>query len=511
MSQLAHNDAEPSQRGISPSNALTGVRILALTVLFGAAAVYEAIHVSAILASGVWVHLQTGLWILQNHAFPQTGLFSQYSNLAWYDASWSFDLLLALMYRAFGLRAIPFLLMLLKVALAVATFLLVRAGRAGFWTAVLLSAAAQYVISGLQPLPYAFSIVFFAVELILLVRSRETGSMDLYRLPLLFLLWANVDIQFVLGLVLLLVYLIALGIEELVRSTGKSWISDRVRRVDLKRAGIMALLSLLVTFATPYTIHLLPNSFGVLYSHALLQYFTEMSAMTFRHPQEFVLMLLVMTGFLSLGRPRSLDLFSLLVLVASTAVAFRVQRDGWLAVLPAIAIIPGGLLRRESLIKTRRWQGMCAGALTAISVICAALLLPRHQVLMDKINQAYPVKACDYIRNNSLPQPLFNDYSWGSFLTWYLPQYPVAVDSRVELYGDQLLGSYFDVVSGKKLIESEPMVARAGTLLLGRQSAMARALTNLPALTAQYRLVYSDDIASVFVPHHVAPTGTPSF
>jgi hypothetical protein len=500
LPQLAHNDAEPSQLGISPSNALTVVRILALTVLFGAGAVYEAIHVSAILASGVWVHLQTGLWILQNHAFPHTGLFSQHSNLPWHDASWSFDVLLGLMYRAFGLRAIPFLLMLLKVALAATTFLLVRAGRADFWTAVALSAAAQYVIYGLQPLPYVFSILFFAVELILLLRSRQTGSMDLYRLPLLFLLWANVDIQFVLGLTLLLLYLIALGIEELIRGAGKPWISDAVRRVDLKRAGVMGLLSLLMTFATPYTIHLLPNSLSSLYSHATFEYFAEMSAMTFRHPQEFVLMLLVMAGFLSLGRRRSLDVFSLLVLMAGTAIAFRLQRDGWLAVLPAIAIIPAGLLPSQPLFRmSYKWSRIPAAALTATTVICAALFLPRNGVLVDKIDQAYPVKACDYIRNNGLPQPLFNAYSWGSFLTWYLPQYPVAVDSRVELYGNRLLESYFGVVSGKERLETEGIVPPSGTLLLERQSAMARALTNLPVLEARYKLVYSDDLASVFV------------
>ena len=80
---------------------------------------------------------------------------------------------------------------------------------------------------------------------------------------------------------------------------------------------------------------------------------------------------------------------------------------------------------------------------------------------MDKIDQVYPVKACDYIRNNGLPQPLFNAYSWGSFLTWYLPQYPVAVDSRVELYGNRLLESYFSVVSGKERLETEGIVSRA--------------------------------------------------
>jgi hypothetical protein len=134
-----------------------------------------------------------------------------------------------------------------------------------------------------------------------------------------------------------------------------------------------------------------------------------------------------------------------------------------------------------------------------VTVICAALSLPGNRALMNRIDQLYPVKACDYIRNNSLPQPLFNAYSWGSFLTWYLPQYPVAVDSRVELYGDHWLQSYFDVVSGKQRLETAGRVSPTGTLLLERQSAMAKALTNLPLLEEKYKLVYSDDLASVFV------------
>jgi hypothetical protein len=134
--------------------------------------------------------------------------------------------------------------------------------------------------------------------------------------------------------------------------------------------------------------------------------------------------------------------------------------------------------------------------------VIAAFCLPGQKRLMDKMNPYFPVKACDYIRENRLPQPLFNAYIWGSFITWYLPEYPVTVDSRVELYGNDMLAEYFDIIGGKKLLESEPMVAHAGTLLLERQSAMAKALTNLPTLSAQYRLVYSDDIASVFVPEH---------
>ncbi len=481
-------------------------RGLALTILFSAAAVYEAVHVSALLAPGIWEHLRTGLWMLQNHMIPRTGLFSQYPNLPWTDSSWAFDLLLAAAYRLVGLRALPILLMLLKVALAGVIFLLARAGRAGFWAAILLSVLAQYLIAGLQPLPSVLSILLFAVELRLLVRSRQSGELrELFWLPLLFVLWANLDDGFVFGLLLLGLFLLALLSEHLLRSLGPTWVSDRIRPLDLGRVGIIAVFSVVATFANPYTFHPLADAFPVLYSHVGFEHFTEMSAMAFRRPQDFVLMLLVMTAFLALGRRRSLDGFALTTMLAGTLIAFRLQREGWLAVFPAIVWIADGLSMSSNAVAELgvRRQRLWAGALTAILVIIAATLLPNSNSLMNKVSQNFPVKACDYIRDNHLSPPLYNAYSWGSFLTWYLPEYPVVVDSRVELYGDDIIAKYFETAGGKQRLESDPAVAQAHTLLLEKESAMAKALINLPGLSSQYRLVYTDDLASVFVPQSV--------
>jgi hypothetical protein len=108
------------------------------------------------------------------------------------------------------------------------------------------------------------------------------------------------------------------------------------------------------------------------------------------------------------------------------------------------------------------------------------------------------VKACDFIRDHGLPQPLFNEFPWGSFLTWYLPEYPVAIDSRLELYGDELTDGYFKVIAGGERPDAYPALVNAQTLLLPQQSGMVKALTTLPALTSQYRLAYSDDLAAVF-------------
>jgi len=481
------------------------LQLLALVVLFSAAAVYESTRLSALTGSEVWVHLRTGIWILENHAIPHTGVFSQYSNMAWNDSSWVFDLLLAAAYKLLGLRAIPILLMLQKAGVAVVTFLLAYSGRRDFWKAIVLSALAQYVISGLQPLPYVLSVIFFAVELQLLVSSLRSGSVRrLYWLLPLFVLWANLHTQFVAGLALLAVFLIAYLVEYCLRSLNVRWLRSR-SVPPLTQLSTIAALCLLATFATPYGFRLLPDFLRSQYSDAAFVHFSEMASMSFRRPQDYVLMLLVMMAFLALGRKRSLEPFELLVLLAGTALAFRIQRDAWLVVLPAIAVLSttsfsGHHESGPQQMTVRTWEWGTVAVAAAVVLAIAAVRLPGRDALMDRIGQNLPVKACVYIVSNNLPAPLFNEYSWGSFLTWYLPEYPVVVDSRVELYSDDVLAKYFDVVGGKERLDSDPMVARAGTLLLARNSAMAKALRNLPALSSQYRLVYSDEMANVFVP-----------
>ena len=442
--------------------------------------------------------------MLENHAIPRAGLFSQYSNLRWDDSTWGFDLLLGIAYRILGMRALPIGLMTLKVAVALATFLLARSRGAGLWQSAALSAVAQYVITGLHPLPYVFSILFLAAELGLLLSTRISGSpRKLYWLPLLFVAWANLHGQFVVGLMLLAVIVVVLLVEHWLRTMGVEWLSSSIAPLPLRQVSAISALSLLATFITPYGYRLFGEFFRTSYSNVGFEHFSEMSAIGFRRPQDYLLMLLVMMAFLALGRRRSLDLFELLILLGGTVVAFRIQRDGWIVVLAAVAVLAGSsfLERGElELTKGAAWEWRAVAISTAIILAIAVVRLPDRVALMNRIGENFPAKACDYIAANKLPGPLFNEYSFGSFLTWYLPSYPVVVDSRVELYGDKVLSEYFDVIGGKERFDIHPMVAGAGTLLLERNSAMAKALQKLPALRSQYRLAYSDNLADVFIP-----------
>jgi hypothetical protein len=49
----------------------------------------------------------------------------------------------------------------------------------------------------------------------------------------------------------------------------------------------------------------------------------------------------------------------------------------------------------------------------------------------------------DYLEENPPNGKLFNSYNWGGLLMFLLPNIPVFVDGRTDLYGDDFLREYF--------------------------------------------------------------------
>jgi hypothetical protein len=481
------------------------VHIAVWALLFTVAATYEAVHAAAIGNHDIWWHLRTGLWILQNHAVPHEGLFSQEAARPWVATSWGFDVLAGAIYKLLGLRTLSVLLMAFRVGIALVSFLLAYIDRRNFWGAVLLSAIAQYAIADIQPLPGTFSLLFFAAELGLLLHSRRWGQIrTLYWLPLIFFVWANLHIQFINGLLLLALFLLAGAAESMLRRGGVSSVPPGAVPLG-KVAGVTA-VSVLATLLTPYSYRVFVEAVQNSYSPLLFKYFGEMNPLSFRRPQDFVLALMIMGAFVVLGRQRSGDIFKLALLSITALLAFRIQRDGWLAVFAAVGILRDVLPQpaRESALqgsgRTWKWQLPIITALVLVILAAAMARLPGSAALAERMNRVFPRKACDFIRANHLPGPLFNDYAWGGFLIWYLPEYPVAMDSRYTLYGNEMTDNFFKTTAGTEPLERNPSFTRARTILLQRESSLAKALANLPVLTSRYRMTYEDDLAVVYVP-----------
>ncbi len=473
-------------------------RIPVMLLLFSSAAMLEGFRLSSLSAltnGDIWWHLSSGLWILEHHALPQNGLFSQSFPLPWVDSSWAYDLLLAVGFKFAGLRVIPILLMFFKTLLAVLTFLLAGGLRGRFWIAVAFSAIAQYILGAIQPGPAYVSILFFGIELLLLFEAHRTGSIHPIRwMPLLFLLWANLHLQFVCGVVLLLLFTVTTW-------AGRFASSSADRAVAFGKVPRIAGISLAASMVTPHLYRPYQVFFATTLSSAN-QYLPDFHALGFRQPQDYLLLLLAMAAFLTLGLRRSRDLFQILLLAGCLTLSFYAQRDIWLVSLAALAVIGGALTTPRTdeiatVADTRRWTGEALIAVTAsLAVVIAIAMIhipSRRESLLARAAQSYPVAAADYIRQHNLPQPLFNAYEWGGFLTWYLPEYPVAIDGRTDLYGTDTVAKYSKVMDAEVRYTDYPALAAAQTIVLPKNAIMAEALSSVPV----YQVAYSDDVAIV--------------
>ena len=479
---------------IQGARALLCLRILAAVCVFSFGPWHEAIRTTSLMNSDVWMHLRTGEWMLQNHALPRAALFTRHSELPWIVPSWGFDLFLGVLAKGFGLRAIPLLFMAFKAALAVLTFLLLRGWRGQFWKAIVLTALVQYILLAFPPLPAMFSALFLIVELFLLMECRRSGNVRLlWWLPLLFVCWANVDVQFVDGLLVLGLFLLASLIEAGIPKQGSTFANAAL---PLRSVFLVSGLSAGATLVTPYFygpyLTLLGDPVGKIGRQVL----DSLHSMNFREPQHYAVLLLTMAAFFALGR-RPWDCFQILLIAVCAAFAFRWQQNLWFITLPGVAIISGGFgaASQSSMRKgdTPRFELISTGALAAVLFVLAAARVPAPGMLLSGISGEFPVQAANYIREHHLARPLYNAQAWGGFLAWYLPEYPVSIDGRIEMYGQDLNERFFEISTGTRSPEEDAMFRESRIFLLKRDSRLYDTLTHLPGL----QIAYEDNLAVV--------------
>jgi hypothetical protein len=349
------------------------------------------------------------------------------------------------------------------------------------------------------------SLVLLGCELTLLLKARRTADVrSLFWLPLVFAIWVNLDRQFSYGLVALALFWIAVILEQLCRRQGITWFESGLPDVPIATVSASIGLSLLATLISPYGYRSYFPVWMSATNSASDRFFPELHSMRFRRPQDYLLMLLAMTAFFALGRRRSRDLFLISLLGISAVVSLRFQRDNWLVLIAAVAIIGNIIPATTAAAETPqnlRLQKLATAALVLLIVVVLILRLPGRsdvhsgELLLDKIAKTLPVDAVENIRANHLPQPLFNSYAWGGFLTWALPEYPVLIDSRTDLYGDAINLPYFQATTAAIPLESYSGFTQAQTFLLEANSPMAVALSTLPGI----RVAYKDDVAVVLV------------
>jgi hypothetical protein len=114
------------------------------------------------------------------------------------------------------------------------------------------------------------------------------------------------------------------------------------------------------------------------------------------------------------------------------------------------------------------------------------------------ISAETPVEATQFLVQEQLPGPLFHFMPFGSYLIWAAqPEYPVFVDSRIELYPQEIWQHYLAISAGQGDWEGRLGDYGINTLMLNPQ--FQRSLVRAADASSRWELVYQDGNAVLFV------------
>ncbi len=485
---------------LRPLFRLRWLQLLTLAGLLVAVGVIAFNLKFSVLDLDIWWHLKVGDWIVQHLAVPHTGLFSwTAADRPWVAYSWAYEVLMSRAYAWFGLLGIGLYGTLLTLGVTYFIYWMARRLSGRFWLACVLAVVAcSAFLFNLMPRPVFFSMMLFSVTLTLVLEAQRAGRVQaLYWLPLIFLLWANLHIQFIYGLFvvgLLLATNLALRLAARLGSE-PAWLLPP----NLPTATLAAIFAacLIATCVGPYSYHL--YQVILQYAQAKVPYrmIRELQPINFRAGSHYVQLLLMAFAFFAVGRRRKVDLFKLALLSIAGVVAFRTMRDAWFICIPAAACIADALAGETASEAQETWlENAGVAVVVALSLLLFTGSTNFNPRGLDRaISGFLPVDAVNYLRKNPAPGPLYNTLDWGGFLTWYMPNYPVAIDGRTDLYGDELDEQFFTTANGAPSYINDAYLNQAGVVILQKSNNLVGILEADP----RFQLVYEDRLAAVFV------------
>jgi len=198
----------PALESLGRALHLTGGAVLVLL-----AAIAWLLGCQELFDGDVWWHVRAGQWIRDNHQVPTLDPFTFASaDRSWIDLHWLFQVILAAVYAAGGVRGI----ILMAAAVSTAVLLIGLTARvrpcpswvaAACWLPALVAMSARLV-----PRPELFSYLAMALYLAVLFRTDDRPALA-WALPIVQVVWVNAHSLFVLGPIILGSYLLSRLVE----------------------------------------------------------------------------------------------------------------------------------------------------------------------------------------------------------------------------------------------------------------------------------------------------------
>jgi len=486
-----------------------------------------ALNLTPITNNDLFLHLKTGEVVLETHAVPLTDDYSALARGRPYVAhEWLAAVLFRLVLGALGFNGL--VLMKVFVAFGVAGLLYAAARRLGASPAAAVSCLAFVMIlaaSRFMERPHIFTYLMTAAFLWLLARRRAGAPAPLWAFVLLQILWANLHGGFVLGPAIVLASALAaaldgaLGLPPAPAAGGRSPRREALS-LALLGAGLVA-----ASLVNPYGVGLLRFPFQLTGSAFMGEIYEWLPP--FGSPFASTYMARYYVGWIAFGGASLLlsalsrrsggpappgGSFPGILFILFMALSLRMNRnvaDFALATMPGVAASAGAARiwmagRNEAALRRSAPLAWIAAILAGLALWFAVNGYPYSPSNRRRpglgLGRNIPVGAAGYLESIGMRGAVFNTYAAGAYLVYRLyPAVRVGMDSRNDVYGEDLYRQYTRALSDADALEALLSRLDAGAILLEwpNQGMMT-------AAAAVHRLrdwtpVYFDDVAVIYL------------
>jgi len=455
----------------------------------------------------IFWHLRTGDLLLSG-VYPTMDIFSYTAyGKPWILHEWGSQVVFAFIYKTAGFSGLIVLKSLIYALMYGLMFRLMLRKNINIFISLVFTLLTVFgTAGGWTVRPHMFTNLFLVVLFWVFLEYKHHGNLKiLWFLPVLFLFWINLHGGFIIGFVFLSGCIGA----EIWACFMKTGSTPTLKGSQAKRLILWSMAAFAACFINPSTWK------GVLYPLMYIgdqmdsKFILEWAAPTiYSNMNFFIYCMLLLLGLAFSGkRPRVYETILVMVFIVFAFSAKRHIPVFSIVVTPILAWLWQDLL--ISLFKTfqtaanelsRRWLNRMAdyfttrstwfgfmethlkyhallfiviGTMTAVSVFFPEKL----HIGLDSTR--YPIDIVDHIKTKNIQGNLFNQYGWGGFLLWALPDHKVFIDGRMDVYKRDVSDPYKTIITLEEGWEELIDKYAIQHILLDKEQIMSRFLLHV--------------------------------
>jgi hypothetical protein len=395
----------------------------------------------------IWWHLRNAQTLMTTHRFIGTDTYSfTAKGTPWINHEWLSELPFYFGWsigREWGLYLVTIAIVELLI---LGIFLLAYKksdSYSGSLTVSILAAILSTVTYG--PRTILFGWLYLVVELLLLHAITNRPQLA-WTLPLLFACWVNTHGSWMIGMIVMLA---TIALEAINFRRGDLF-SEGLSQDRLATLLVAPILSIGALFLNPYGWRMVAYPFDLAFHQKLnVANVQEWKNLDLHSPRGMILLsVLALFPLSQLCRSRSWKLYEVVYLYLGIYAAFTYVRFLVLFSILSVPVLAASFAWSDRNESKDENQIPLTKAALAFFLIC--LMIGRYRSAERSIQQedaAYPSEAMPLLAELHPHGRVFNEYLWGGYMIWHLPEIPVFIDSRVDIFEyNGTLKDYLDIV-----------------------------------------------------------------